>query len=652
MFIVVCVTTAVAATGVLLMWAMWPYANTVMKYCDSAECKLASEELLLLMNINVNPCDNFHQHVCGRVDDRAFGNADIVERAREDMLISLQRRLLGRKKTESQYPVLDQLAAAFTSCYAFGTYPHQLVHAGIRDVVANNTSILASKDTASALRHVVRLSLLSGITTLYSISVVTHSGELCLYVSRGKSMREKMGLAADTAWFPEFLGQLVEYTFAGLSNFSVENATTEVSPLLKFDRILLPQRRASEEAEMSGITKTVFMDYIGGDDWFTFINNLLPSNLKFKNTSNVLATEIDVVKLVVDEFRKNHTLGLSYILTQISIEIGRFYRIPLGRLTNTCLQLAEEILPPVWATVFNNLTTPLMSDPTRADAIFLNVRNVFAKHLLKMGLSEDDDNLIASYIKNVRLHFHNTMMTTSPNASVWFPSEMSESSAALPKLHAKLKTREALRRLVDPPSAEEAILGRHQLSNDVTYSRILNIIVLPAALRRPPVLYSSKVPIEFDMGVVGVLLATQVFRASEPPERSFEDWYHHYAGFFSHCLAHSKLLSEVADFNNLPRSRALHIFMWTYSLLIAYRAVREHYEEQSEATNFRDVLQSAQQILFRRFCLLTCGGSLRNNTDEPRLDCIVPVANTPEFFDAFGCASYEAGAGTSCVNLA
>ncbi|KAK8767570.1 hypothetical protein V5799_005649 [Amblyomma americanum] len=42
-FIEVCVTTAVAATGVLLMWAMWPYANTVMKYCDSAECKLASE---------------------------------------------------------------------------------------------------------------------------------------------------------------------------------------------------------------------------------------------------------------------------------------------------------------------------------------------------------------------------------------------------------------------------------------------------------------------------------------------------------------------------------------------------------------------------------------------------------------------------------
>ncbi|XP_077486248.1 uncharacterized protein LOC144097392 [Amblyomma americanum] len=42
-FTVVCVTTAVAATGVLLMWAMWPYANTVMKYCDSAESKLASE---------------------------------------------------------------------------------------------------------------------------------------------------------------------------------------------------------------------------------------------------------------------------------------------------------------------------------------------------------------------------------------------------------------------------------------------------------------------------------------------------------------------------------------------------------------------------------------------------------------------------------
>ncbi|KAK8782513.1 hypothetical protein V5799_016146 [Amblyomma americanum] len=622
-----------------------------MKYCDSTECKLASEELLLLMNINVNPCENFHQHVCGIVDDSAFGKADILERARENMLTSLQRRLLGRKKPESRYPVLDQLAAAFTSCHAFGTHPHQLVDVGIRDIVANHTSILTSTDTASALRHVVRLSLLMGITTLYSISVVTHRGELCLYVSRGKSLREKMGLAADTAWLPEFLGQLVEYTFAGLSNVSKENAIAAVSPLLNFDRILWSQKSVSEEAEMGGITKIAFMDYIGGDDWLTFVNNILPSNLKLQDTSSVLATEIDVVKLVVDGFRKNRTVGLSYILTQISIEIGRFYRIPLSQLTNTCLQLAEEILPPVWVTVFNNLTTSLTSDPSRADEVFLKVRNVFAKHILKTGMNEDDENLVVSSIKNLSLHAHNTTMSSSPNASVWHPRELLNSSAALPKLHVELKTREALRRLADPPSVEDAILGRHQLSNDVTYSRILNTIVLPAALRRPPVLYSSKVPIEFDMGVVGVLLATQVFRAGEPPETSFEEWFRHYAGFFSHCMVHSELLGEAADFHSLPKSRALHIFIWTYSLLIAHRAVREHYEEQSEATNFRDVWQSAQQILFRRFCLLTCGGSRRNNTHESRLDCIVPIVNTPEFFYAFGCASHKGDADSSCVTL-
>ncbi|KAL1471784.1 hypothetical protein MTO96_039734 [Rhipicephalus appendiculatus] len=257
-----------------------------------------------------------------------------------------------------------------------------------------------------------------------------------------------------------------------------------------------------------------------------------------------------MVKKPVDELRKDINLGAIYVLLHVAAEIGRFYTIPLGQVTKACLQITQEILPPAMSNVFNNVTARAASQPSKADGVFLTVRNALAKHPLKQGMSEEDKSSAVYFLNHLNLHVRRTALGIWPNGSGWRPNEASNaSSTAFPRFHGVLKVREAMRRLTDPPSVEEMAIERDLLASDAAYSPLLQEIFLPPSLRRAPVLYSGDVPVEFNMGTVGVLLGMQLVRASAPSPNGSHEWYDKNVGAFG------TLCEEVQDEGDRIASR-------------------------------------------------------------------------------------------------
>ncbi|KAL1444890.1 hypothetical protein MTO96_045337 [Rhipicephalus appendiculatus] len=627
-----------------------------MKYCASTECKLAVEDLTSLLDPQVKPCDDFYLHVCGRPGDRTFGGAGLTARSLEHMLVFLQRLLLKQgNKDIKKAPGIVQLATTFRTCYAFATSPKPLDEASLAAAVANDTDILPANDFASVLRRVVQLSLHRGIYTLFSVGVITYIGDVALYVSRGKSLSEKLAERNDGTSMLQFVLRLFEGAFVNTPQVRDLDANTTVARLLEFDNSLRSESRYATDEKMADNAKNEFMEqYIGGHDWLSFVNSLLPSTSHLKETSLVLVSDADMIKKSVNGLRKDIKLGAIYILLHVAAEIGRFYRIPLSQVTNVCLQMTEEVLPPELSNVFNNLTTRATSDPSRAGAVFFRVRKVFAKHPLKQGLSEEDKKSMIAFLSNLNLHVHRTALGFWPNGSGWRLNESTDaSSSAFPQVHGVLKVREAVRRLADPPSLEQTTVTRDLLAIDTTYSRPLNEIFLPPALRRPPALYSGDVPIEFDMGTVGVLLAMQMVRASEPSPNASQEWYDKNIGAFVRCAKQFKANGIASQIDALSADRLHELFIRTYSLRVVHDVVSTYYDGYHDASNFKFVWKEVQRILFRRFCLLSCGNSERvSRTDaSSRLDCLVPVFSTPDFYEAFQCAGIEAAATENCASL-
>ncbi|KAL1418644.1 hypothetical protein MTO96_025825 [Rhipicephalus appendiculatus] len=175
-------------------------------------------------------------------------------------------------------------------------------------------------------------------------------------------------------------------------------------------------------------------------------------------------------------------------------------------------------------------------------------------------------------------------------------------------------------------------IERDLLASDATYSPLLQEIFLPPSLRRAPVLYSGDVPVEFNMGTVGVLVGMQLVRASAPSPNGSHEWYDKNVGAFGRCAKKSKTKAIASHVDALPQDRLPELFSRTYSLRIAHRAVSGYYEG---------------------FCLVSCGDSGRANKSDgsSQLDCLVPVLSMAEFYEAFECAAVEAGGMEGCASL-
>ncbi|KAK8756940.1 hypothetical protein V5799_000357 [Amblyomma americanum] len=155
-------------------------------------------------------------------------------------------------------------------------------------------------------------------------------------------------------------------------------------------------------------------------------------------------------------------------------------------------------------------------------------------------------------------------------------------------------------------------------------------------------MYSDRVPIEFDTGTLGVLIAREVFNAGMPTKAEVDgDWYLNNVDYFLRCTETSVQSILHTSLKDMSPTRALDLFSWTRAVKMAHSVMKTSYESVSSSNNFQDVWVTAQQTFFRRYCLLTCNADQSSDEAYTWLRCMVPILNMAEFISAFDCARVE-----------
>ncbi|KAL3219190.1 hypothetical protein MRX96_030639 [Rhipicephalus microplus] len=642
--VVACSLAAIVSLLCLLLLAvLWAGPQPLLERCASLDCRQARAFLDKLMDASVDPCKDFFWHVCRRwITDHSRGT-NFSGQALHDTFVAFKRTLLDRGIDEG---VVADLGAASQACSVLTTLPDAMTPSNLVERFRNETSLLTMTDIEAVLRKVVQLSLLRRVSTLFGVALVDYHGHTSLYLSRAKSLSRKFSNVKHDAWLVDFLTEIVEVILPLAPQIPGNDPEATLNALMAFDEVVDSNASTTGGPELlSAADIDSLKEILGCDDWIESLNSLLPASFQLTKASAVMCDGFESIKSTVKYFRGNFALGLLYIFLHVLMEAGQFYylkRLAFDRpdeLARTCLSASQDALPPVWSNFFNNLSRSNISEPSRVEAIFSRVRELSAQRPPTEGMSVGDRERAITALGHVTLLEHN--MSTSGQSNMFDKLNISEAKfkGDFPTLYTSVKTAETMRRLSDPPSLADVVTSSFLLTARVVYSKLLNTVVLPAALRRPPFSYSTRVPIEFDVASVGVVLAQAVFRAGMPSASSdATSWFTSNVGQFISCAEESAQSTLRTTLSSLDPHHALELFSLTRAIKIAHAVMREDYEPLRSRRGYHEAWVMAQRTFFRRFCLLVCSSDVGGEgIKESKLRCMLPLLNMVEFTGAFHC---------------
>ncbi|XP_054926563.1 uncharacterized protein [Dermacentor andersoni] len=630
----------------LLLAVLWAGPQPLLERCASLDCRQARAFLDMLMDASVDPCKDFFWHACRRwVTGHFGGGTNFSGQALRDTLLSLKRALLDRDAVA----VAARPVRFYRACSMFPTLPYAMTPSSLVERFRNDTSVLTMTDTAAVLRRVLQLSLMRRVSTLFSVALVDYHGNASLYLSRAKSLARKLNDVKHGPSFVEFLMEIVAVTLPLAPQIPSNDTKTTVDALLAFDDMVDSNESAADgTTALSAPNIDSLGELMGGNDWIESVNLLSSPSFQLTKASTVMCDGFESIKSTVEYFRRNFALGLLYIFIHILMEAGQFYylkRFTFDRqdeLERTCLGASQDALPPLWSNLFNNLSHSNKTEPSRVDAIFSRVRELSAQRPPIDGMTIGDRERAIAALRHVQLLEHNTSLSVLPN--VLDGLNISEAQGDFPSLYIDVKTAETMRRLADPPSFVDVLTSSFLLTARVVYSKVLNTVVLPAALRRPPFIYSTRVPIEFDVASVGVLLAQAVFRAGLPSASAGDAaarWFDGNVDEFISCAEESAQSVLRTTLRSLHPEDALELFSLTRAIKIAHTVMRKDYEPLRFRRGYHEAWTVAQRTFFRRFCLLVCSSDVGSEgIVESRLRCMLPLLNMVEFTGAFECNEF------------
>ncbi|XP_077520095.1 uncharacterized protein LOC144129910 [Amblyomma americanum] len=244
---------------------------------------------------------------------------------------------------------------------------------------------------------------------------------------------------------------------------------------------------------------------------------------------------------------------------------------------------------------------------------------------------------------------------------------LEESGGDFVRLFVRVMLHEHSLRLRHPPTRVQLLLLQLEQRSQLVHSASLGSVLVPTLFQRPPLLYSAGVPVPFNYGTVGALLAATILEFIVPATAAGSDQprkvpgKHHDTSWTlaalrkynesSQCLQRLYqrlgLHSQTAG-NDEEQRRAM--FLGAHGLRLAYDSLATSFRRAAGNSDaFSTLWLRAQVVFFTRFCLLWCNSDQRPNPLSPRGNCMLPLHNMPEFDTTFECGERSDFVSDNCV---
>ncbi|KAL1417917.1 hypothetical protein MTO96_026370 [Rhipicephalus appendiculatus] len=205
-----CLAVVALATSVALaLVVFWWRKHDLTEPCVGFDCHLAFNYLRSLIDSDIEPCDDFYGHVCHKWDTDEGGRS-FVDAAVRELDLALNWTILSIGVARERYYGYSDFVRFYAACHAFmaratdRSSREQEIELPL-DLFPDDSSILHIREPAALLARVTAISLARGISTAFGVDLVRHRGTLTVYISRGRSLAEKLGERNQTRMLNRYL---------------------------------------------------------------------------------------------------------------------------------------------------------------------------------------------------------------------------------------------------------------------------------------------------------------------------------------------------------------------------------------------------------------------------------------------------------------
>ncbi|KAH7951806.1 hypothetical protein HPB52_013313 [Rhipicephalus sanguineus] len=616
-----------ALLGLAITFAAFWFSVVSSALCaSSAECSSARESLDALMDPYVEPCADFHRHVCNKW--MLDYNTDIVNTAQRDAIRVATDTLLSTGGP-STVAIPRAFRRFYTACYSFLATTSLPSLFAILEPLRIYADILYTDNFSVLLERAILLSLDQGIHVFLKLSLVNDTGRTSLQLSMANTLTENLYSEATEIDESFMLRALLDYALAGTS------MRTSPATILKLDQ-MLSSRVESEPTLRLPITRIgemiAFMDT---KLWLRCLNSVLSPDAHFENDSLLVTADSRKIEHALTVLHSAGLDGRIYAYVQVLAVLARFYYVRQhGRAVHratACFFAGFEIFGHAWTRMFLGVIGPPRGC-ARIEAIFSKLVQSAYEGSALAWLDRASRSSHLRVLRSVRLKLFDD------NADDFLNSEQSwdESSEGFPSDFLRAKRKAQRRSFIEPTflytDLQDALLYRGR----VAYARPLGAVVVPPTIAKWPFCYTSEeVPPEFDLGTVGYLMAAELVSA---PFVHFPNGIRGLRRLteirrFANCIRPVADALMETPLSNLSQAVATEIFVRARAARLAFNALKEMGGVDAETGRL------AQMTFFRRFCLLACNSGTQPEGLSSEARCLLPLANMPEFAKAFGCSS-------------
>ncbi|KAL3178042.1 hypothetical protein MRX96_038582 [Rhipicephalus microplus] len=629
-------------------------APTIPVACETYECAAAKEYVEGLLGDPKLRCVDFYNYVCGRmITNNMSASAATLGR--------LHNRLMSAKQKTPDWQGSHVAARVYRGCQAFldmGQTPVATMRDAAKTIKSD--TLRGAKNFAQIIMVLVSVSLQRGLHTVLEVGLVRYAegSPIALRLTPGRSIQRKFpkdnqkdlqqNLKAAFAWAPEV------------------NATEAMNVVLAVDKhveeAFVTSDGASDDYEENGSFHSFvynILPVVPTDVWVSAVTASNPDFLVAGYSTPCFATALSGVR---GAFRQVARVGVhnaaSYLAANLEAEIAIFEyaRQNLNSKADAkrrfCLDTTRRSMLSAWHPLVATILKTYGRDG-EVRRMFGALRRVFAKSEGARGESK----------------------RSAMNYADFTPS-MAETKDFVDAYLSTLRQTQRLQSTA-PPSRWQVVYADMGLVGTVVYDRRLRAIVVPPILMTEPYFYDGALPLHFDYGTVGALIAVriaQIFgaevsqagskttralgRQGDLPATKDSDIFNRSIQCIqklrrqlSPAAASDSVREDVllawmqASILRCNVSQVAQILFTQVSegLRAAYEALLAWFTEESgDPEVFNRYWPTAEVLFFARFCLLSCGGTQRRHTGDshvpPRERCLLPLHNMPQFAEVFECA--------------